>query len=222
MNQQNVPRARKRKRRPTEHTKTMDDNVCKQIAKPVESARKIKENACKSVHNKIAVEGQQNHPETDETKQKFHTMITGEYRDAFLKELDDAMAQRREPVLAEGLARARSAVWQAQEGEVRALYPDFDLARELSNPHFVALLTNRQYPFTVRQAYEAVHLDEIRQDIERKAAMRTFEALQRQAARPRESGAAPQAGLPTHLGATTRKERAALARRAAAGERIVL
>lgn len=122
----------------------------------------------------------------------------------------------------QGLAQARCALWQAQEAEARAVYPDCSLAQELQNPHFVRLLTDRRHPFTVKQAYEAVHLEALRQQIEREAAARVFAALQRQADRPRESGAAPQAGLPVHRSAATRQQRAALARRAAAGERIVL
>ncbi len=122
----------------------------------------------------------------------------------------------------DALARAQYKVWQAQEAEAKRRYPAMSLERELQNPDFVRLLTDPKRPMTVCRAYEAVHLDDIQADIAREAAVRTAVRMAALSRRPRESGAAPQAGLPMHYGASDPKSRAEIARRALRGERITL
>lgn len=122
----------------------------------------------------------------------------------------------------DALVRAQYKVWQAQEAEAKRRYPAMSLERELQNPDFVRLLTDPKRPMTVCRAYEAVHLDDIQADIAREAAMRTAVRMAALSRRPRESGAAPQAGLPMHYGASDPKSRAEIARRALRGERITL
>lgn len=122
----------------------------------------------------------------------------------------------------DALVRAQYKVWQAQEAEAKRRYPAMSLERELQNPDFVRLLTDPKRPMTVCRAYEAVHLDDIQADIAREAAVRTAVRMAALSRRPRESGAAPQAGLPMHYGASDPKSRAEIARRALRGERITL
>lgn len=122
----------------------------------------------------------------------------------------------------DALVRAQYKVWQAQEAETKRRYPAMSLERELQNPDFVRLLTDPKRPMTVCRAYEAVHLDDIQADIAREAAVRTAVRMAALSRRPRESGAAPQAGLPMHYGASDPKSRAEIARRALRGERITL
>ncbi len=122
----------------------------------------------------------------------------------------------------DALVRAQYKVWQAQEAEAKRRYPAMSLERELQNPDFVRLLTDPKRPMTVCRAYEAVHLDDIQADIAREAAVRTAVRMAALSRRPRESGAAPQAGLPMHYGASNPKSRAEIARRALRGERITL
>lgn len=122
----------------------------------------------------------------------------------------------------DALVRAQYKVWQAQEAEAKRRYPAMSLERELQNPDFVRLLTDPNRPMTVCRAYEAVHLDDIQADIAREAAVRTAVRMAALSRRPRESGAAPQAGLPMHYGASDPKSRAEIARRALRGERITL
>lgn len=122
----------------------------------------------------------------------------------------------------DALVRAQYKVWQAQEAEAKRRYPAMSLERELQNPDFVRLLTDPKRPMTVCRAYEAVHLDDIQADIAREAAVRTAVRMAALSRRPRESGAAPQAGLPIHYGASDPKSRAEIARRALRGERITL
>ena len=122
----------------------------------------------------------------------------------------------------DALVRAQYKVWQAQEAEAKRRYPAMSLEQELKNPDFVRLLTDPKRPMTVCRAYEAVHLDDIQTDIAREAAVRTAVRMAALSRRPRESGAAPQAGLPMHYGASDPKSRAEIARRALRGERITL
>ena len=122
----------------------------------------------------------------------------------------------------DALVREQYKVWQAQEAEAKRRYPAMSLERELQNPDFVRLLTDPKRPMTVCRAYEAVHLDDIQADIAREAAVRTAVRMAALSRRPRESGAAPQAGLPMHYGASDPKSRAEIARRALRGERITL
>ncbi|OUP53419.1 hypothetical protein B5F17_05275 [Butyricicoccus pullicaecorum] len=122
----------------------------------------------------------------------------------------------------DALVRAQYKVWQAQEAEAKRRYPAMSLERELQNPDFVRLLTDPKRPMSVCRAYEAVHLDDIQADIAREAAVRTAVRMAALSRRPRESGAAPQAGLPMHYGASDPKSRAEIARRALRGERITL
>ena len=170
---------------------------------------------------------------------QFQKLIRGEYRAEFQRELaialrralrarkaaaqqEDAQTHALTQTLHDGLARAQEAAWRAQETQLRADYPAFSLEDELGNPAFLRLVTDARQPLPIRQAYEAVHLNEIRETIAQEAAYRAFDAVRARMGRPREGGAAPQAGLPIHLGAATPRERAALARRAAAGEQITL
>ena len=163
-------------------------------------------------------------------EKRFRALVMGEFRPEFKRAIAiavrRALRQERQKQRAaqpeaeaaalrrsvhDALLRAQQAVWQAQEAETRRLYPDF-----------VRLLTDTRQPMTVRRAYEAVHLADIQQDIARKAAQKTAAHLAALARRPRESGAAPQAGLPVHGGARSRAARAEIARRALRGEKIAL
>lgn len=174
-------------------------------------------------------------------EKRFRALVMGEFRPEFKRAIAiavrRALRQERQKQRAaqpeaeaaalrrsvhDALLRAKQAVWQAQEAETRRLYPAFSLEKELQNPDFVRLLTDTRQPMTVRRAYEAVHLADIQQDIARKAAQKTAAHLAALARRPRESGAAPQAGLPVHGGARSRAARAEIARRALRGEKIAL
>lgn len=173
-------------------------------------------------------------------EKRFRALVTGEFRPEFKRAIaiavrralrQERQKQRTAQPEAEAalrrsvhdaLLRAQQAVWQAQEAETRRLYPAFSMEKELQNPDFVRLLTDTRQPMTVRRAYEAVHLADIQQDIARKAAQKTAAHLAALARRPRESGAAPQAGLPVHGGARSRAARAEIARRALRGEKIAL
>ena len=173
---------------------------------------------------------------------RFRALIEGEYKEEFgravseivrrrLRESADAASERdrmREAwealgeAFRERIARTQAARWQREEEDVRVRYPSFTLADELANPDFVRLLTDRSRPMDMLRAYESVHFDELRAEIERQACARAEEALRLRQSRPNESGVAPQAGIPQGSAPMTRREREALAKRALRGERIVL
>lgn len=178
-------------------------------------------------------------PKTDQQDRqaRFRALIQGEFRPEFNREVAIAVRralraarekQNQQPALEQqqavrqALVGAQAQLWRAQEAEARRRYPTLSLEREMENPGFARLLTDRQSPMTVRQAYEAVHVDEICQQAARAAALETARRMEMLLKRPRESGVAPQAGLPAHLGASDPKTRAAIARRALRGERITL
>ena len=128
---------------------------------------------------------------------------------------------------------------------VRAVYPDFDLTAEMGHPILGAILRGEAKP-TLRQLYEAVHLDDI---VEKRVAAtvqaqvaeavagavaeavasavreteeRLLSHIRARGRRPSEVGAMGGGGIRMHpaVSRLTRKERAMLAKRAENGETI--
>ncbi len=177
----------------------------------------------------------------EDKTERFRALIEGEYKEEFGRMVSEIVRRRlREnagaaeerdrlradwealgETLRERIARTQANRWQREEEAVRARYPSFTLRDEMANPDFVRLLTDRSHPMEMLTAYESVHFGELRDEIERQARERAEEEYRLRQSRPRESGAAPQAGIPQSA-PMTRAERAALAKRAMRGERIVL
>ena len=137
--------------------------------------------------------------------------------------------------------------WLAEAEGVRAVYPDFDLAAELAHPVLGAILRGEVMP-SLRQLYEAVHLDEIangraaarvqaeiteavdsavREAVaaaERACEERLLGHIRARGQRPSEVGIRASAGVRMHpaVNRLTRRERAMLAKRAEDGETIKL
>jgi hypothetical protein len=129
--------------------------------------------------------------------------------------------------------------------EVRAIYPRFNPAAALEDPLLGALLRGEAKP-TLRQLYEATHLEDILEDrvaagVQERVAAAVSEAvaaavttavreteerllshIRARGRRPAEVGAAGGAGIRMHpaVNRLTRKERAMLAKRAENGETI--
>ncbi len=115
----------------------------------------------------------------------------------------------------------------AREAEITALrkeFPDFDLEAEAKNPQFVAMLRMEALP--LRTIYAAIHHDEIVSGSVKTAKAETEAAvvanIRARGQRPAENGASGLGGVSVSTGVAslTRAERAAIARRAAAGEQI--
>lgn len=129
--------------------------------------------------------------------------------------------------------------------EVREVYPDFDPEAALADPTLGALLRGEIRP-TLRQLYEAVHLDDILDSrvscaVEARVAAAVEAAVSEAVAatvreteerllghirargqRPAENGVSASAGVRMHpaVSRLTRRERAMLAKRAENGETI--
>ena len=130
---------------------------------------------------------------------------------------------------------------------VRAVYPDFDLIAELTHPVMGAILRGEAVP-TLRQLYEAVHLEEITEgrvasrvqaeiteavdravreavaEAERVSEERLLGHIRARGQRPSEVGMSAATGIRMHpaVNRLTRRERAMLAKRAEDGETIKL
>ena len=131
-----------------------------------------------------------------------------------------AMEQKR---AGEQAAQQQFAKWM-QEGEaVKGMYPGFDLQTELQSGQFRDLL---RAGISVQQAYELVHMDEIRDATARSAAKTASEQMaaniKSRAARPSENGTSSQSAVivKNDVSSLTRAERAEIARRAQRGEKI--
>ena len=113
-----------------------------------------------------------------------------------------------------------------QEAELKQEFPDFDLMAEVqSNPAF-ARMTGPDGGLTVRQAYMALHGDELMyrrsQAIEERTKQNMSRAIQAGAMRPQENGMTGTGGGlqnidPAHM---TREQRLEIRRRVKAGDRI--
>lgn len=109
-----------------------------------------------------------------------------------------------------------------QEAELKKEFPDFDLNTEAQNAAF-ARMTAPGSGITLRQAYMAVHGDELMQRSQHQAVTETkravSQAIQAGAIRPTENGLAPGTGAPQRdPHSYTREERAEIRRRVMAGE----
>ena len=119
--------------------------------------------------------------------------------------------------------------WEAEAEALRAVYPAFDLAVEMSHPVMGAILRGEVKP-TLRQLYEAVHWESIAAErteaavavAVRESEERLLGHIRARGQRPSENGISAAAGVRMHpaVGRLTRRERAPLARRAECGEHI--
>ncbi len=151
-----------------------------------------------------------------------------------------------EAALSEAAPAFDAALLTEAEG-VRAVYPGFDLTAEMEHPVLGAMLRGEVKP-TLRQLYEAVHLDEVVEGrVANAVEARVTEAVSAAVAeavaeavrateerllghirargqRPSEVGTGGGAGVRMHpaVNRLTRKERAMLAKRAENGETVKL
>lgn len=120
-------------------------------------------------------------------------------------------------------ADAQLRAWNDQAEQLKSVYPSFDLGREAQNRDFLSML---KAGVPVRQAYEVVHMDEIKAataTMQAKATERAITAnIKAKGARPQENGAGAGAGFTVKddVSRLTKKDRAEIARRAARGEVI--
>lgn len=116
-------------------------------------------------------------------------------------------------------AQERQVRWDREVEETRGTYPQFDFAEASSDPRFTALLENG---LSVQQAYEALHLDQVKAQAARDAEKRLADHIRARGARPQENGAAAQAAVAVRpdVGRLTRQQRSEIAQKAMRGETI--
>lgn len=123
----------------------------------------------------------------------------------------------------EQAAQQQMAKWVQDAEKVRELYPGFDLSTEMQNGHFRDLLRKG---VSIQQAFELIHMDEIRNAAARSAAKTASEQMQAniksRAARPSENGTSSKSAVivKNDVSKLTRAERAEIARRAQRGEKM--
>ena len=126
-----------------------------------------------------------------------------------------------EQAIGEQRAQQQLQQWYMEGEALKATYPSFDLERESENPVFLTLLKNG---FSVENAYESAHIEEIKAGV----AASTAKAAEKQiTANIKARGSRPtEAGTPTGVTAKfdpaklDKKGRAELIARAARGETI--
>jgi hypothetical protein len=106
---------------------------------------------------------------------------------------------------------------------VRRVYPTFDLAHEMQDPVFRALLRGEICP-TLRQVYEVCHREALTAEAVSQAEAQLVSHIQARGQRPAENGMADRGAVRMHpdVGRLTRSDRAELAHRAQEGESIRL
>lgn len=148
-------------------------------------------------------------------------------------QLTAAENQRLQKVIgrqaAEEAANRQLAAWQQEAEAMKADYPDFDLLTEIQNPLFAGLISskNEATRLSLKAAYEACHVEEIRQMAARNAARQAEENVTRTIAangrRPQEGGTGENpAAAPGRIDISklTRAQMREIERRAERGERI--
>ena len=122
------------------------------------------------------------------------------------------------------MAQQKLNQWYTEAEKVKETYPAFDFRAETQNRDFMGLLRSG---LTVQQAYELVHMDEIKEAAAHAAAETTGRQmtanLRAKASRPRENGTSTQSAAPIRkdkASELTREDRAEIVRRAARGEHI--
>lgn len=142
-----------------------------------------------------------------------------------IKQLEAREKQRQQEErksLEQEMLRKHIAGLRDQEAELKKEFPEFDLVTEAQNAAF-ARMTAPGSGFTVRQAYMALHGDELLQRSQHQAVTETkravSQAIQAGAIRPTENGLAQGSGAPQRdPHSYTREERAEIRRRVMAGE----
>lgn len=164
-------------------------------------------------------------------EERFEELIGGEYREIFEKRVEEAIREKIEKarqgrrISPEIEDRARRNM-ENQLSEAKKNYPDFELAKEMENPHFAGLVRAGVDMIT---AYEVAHKDELITRAMAYAAQRAAKAaaenMEKRGSRVPENGASAPGSFRKKaktVSEMSRSEREELMRRAMNGERITL
>lgn len=168
---------------------------------------------------------------TADRQAEYEAMLE-KYADLDSKRMEQAARERvtrQMEAVREQAANEQVAIWKQEAEHIKTLYPDFDLMQEIQNPLFASLISskNQATRLSLKAAYEACHVEEIRQMAARQAAktaeFNMIHSIRAGAHRPKEAGGGAEAAVAPgkiDIAKLTRMERQALERRAERGERI--
>lgn len=168
---------------------------------------------------------------TADRQAEYEAMLE-KYADLDSKRMEQAARERvtrQMEAVREQAANEQVAIWKQEAEHIKTLYPDFDLMQEIQNPLFASLISskNQATRLSLKAAYEACHVEEMRQMAARQAAktaeFNMIHSIRAGAHRPKEAGGGAEAAVAPgkiDIAKLTRTERQALERRAERGERI--
>ena len=136
-----------------------------------------------------------------------------------------ALRQAQRKQQSQQAAQQQLQKWYGEAEQMKADYPEFDLAAESKDPQFLSMLRSG---VPVRLAYEVKHMDEIKAGVAQNTAKTTekqvVEGIRAKGARPAENGTSSQSAFVVKDDPSqwTKKDRAEVVKRAARGEKIKL
>ena len=119
----------------------------------------------------------------------------------------------------DAFVRHQYAIWKQQAEQAKEEYPDLDMNQEAKNPQFRRYL---HAGLDVASAYLLVHRQQVLEQNARQVESRIAQRMMAASTRPSENGSSGRASAVTRadIASMTRKEREAIRRRAARGERV--
>ena len=142
-----------------------------------------------------------------------------------LQRENQALRQAQRQRQSQQAAQQQLQKWFVEAEQMKADYPEFDLAQESKDPQFLSMLRSG---VPVRLAYEVKHMDEIKAGVAQNTAKTTekqvVEGIRAKGARPAENGTSSQSAfvVKDDPGKWTKNDRAEVVRRVARGEKIKL
>ena len=142
-----------------------------------------------------------------------------------LKRYEQMVKQMQQQTEAQQAAQQQLTKWQAEADSLKAVYSDFELADEVKNPRFLAMLKSG---VPIKDAYEVAHLDDIKTGVAASTAKQTekkvVDTIRAKGSRPPENGVSSNSGVivKTSAASLNKRDRAEIARRVQRGETITL
>lgn len=129
------------------------------------------------------------------------------------------LKQDREQRMRDMRAKSASERLKSQAKETAKAYPEFDFKKEIKNPEFVRLI---RAGVSVKNAYEVVNMENILDNNSKATEKNILDTIRFKGQRPVENGSENGGGilLSNNISKLSKKQRAELAKRAAAGEKI--
>ena len=150
------------------------------------------------------------------TVEQFKAMQKLERENAELREMRQKEQNKQQ-------AQQQLNVWMQEADKLKGDYPHFDLQAEIANKDFLGLLKAH---IPMKQAYELVHMEEIKAAEAKRAAETASQQMQAnikaKASRPSENGTSHQSAVITKsdVHGLSKQDRAEIARRVQRGEKI--